>query len=139
MLFEIVLWILISTCATLLWDPLYWLTAPTEPSVSTGGLYDRYDYIIVGGGSAGCVLANRLSADPSTKVLLIEAGGMEKHYVNLLLYPRVPIDTQIPLFAPLIIGSEVDWKDYPEPQSQACLAMENQVCRLARGKGLGGS
>ncbi|XP_075726210.1 glucose dehydrogenase [FAD, quinone]-like [Rhipicephalus microplus] len=93
----------------------------------------------LGGGSAGCVLANRLSADPSTKVLLIEAGGMEKHYVNLLLYPRVPIDTQIPLFAPLIIGSEVDWKHYPEPQSQACLAMENQVCRLARGKGLGGS
>jgi choline dehydrogenase-like flavoprotein len=45
-----------------------------------------YDYVIVGGGSAGCVLANRLTEDPAVNVLLLEAGGGDRHPYN-----KVPI------------------------------------------------
>jgi choline dehydrogenase len=48
--------------------------------------YEDYDYVIVGAGSAGCLLANRLSADPGTRVLLLEAGGADRN-----LWLRLPV------------------------------------------------
>ena len=67
---------------------------------------DTFDYVIVGAGSAGCVLANRLSEDPSTRVLLLEAG------------PEDTLDAiRVPAIFGSLFGSEVDWDYRIEQQS----------------------
>jgi choline dehydrogenase len=87
----------------------------------------RYDFIIVGGGSAGCALANRLSADPSTRVLVLEAGRSDW-----------PFDVFIHMPAALTfpIGSRFyDWRYTSEPEP----FMHGRRIFHARGKVLGGS
>ncbi|GAB4005053.1 choline dehydrogenase [Spirosoma migulaei] len=83
----------------------------------------RFDYIIIGAGSAGCVLANRLSTDPSLSVLLLEAGG-----------PDTKLEIQIPAAYTKLHGSAVDWGFWTEPQ----MALNNRRMYQPRGKTLGG-
>lgn len=83
-----------------------------------------YDYVIVGAGSAGCVLANRLTEDPQVSVLLLEAGRPD----------RSPL-IRIPLAASLLYKGPYDWAFATEPQSQ----LDGRQLYFARGKGLGGS
>src|ERR1700755_119180 len=85
----------------------------------------EYDYIIVGAGSAGCLLANRLSADPTARVLLLEAGGRDDW-----IWFHIPVGY---LFA--IGNPRADWmfKTKPEP------GLKGRILNYPRGKVIGGS
>ena len=84
---------------------------------------DSFDYIIIGAGSAGCVLANRLSENPSNKVLLLEAGGPDKK-----------MEIAIPAAYGTLHRSDVDWAFSTEPQTH----LDGRSIFLPRGKVLGG-
>lgn len=87
----------------------------------------RYDYIIVGGGTAGSVLANRLSKNPNNKVVVIEAGRKDYKWD---LFVHMPAALTIP------IGSKYyDWRYESEPEP----FMNGRKVYHARGKILGGS
>ncbi len=72
---------------------------------------ERYDYVIVGGGSAGCVLANRLSEDSSASVLVLEAGRSDFAW-DLLIH--------MPAALTMVIGNPLyDWRYRSEPELHA--------------------
>jgi len=88
---------------------------------------DRYDVVIVGGGSAGCALANRLSADPGTSVLVLEAGHSDW---------KIDPFIHMPAALPFPIGSRLyDWRYETDPEPY----MNGRKVFHARGKVLGGS
>ncbi|XP_065201093.1 glucose dehydrogenase [FAD, quinone]-like [Planococcus citri] len=89
--------------------------------------FPEYDFIIVGAGSAGCTIANRLSEVKDWKILLIEAGT------------DPPVNSDIPSLFPTLLQSPFDWNYSTEPAEDSCLGMINNQCKWPRGKALGGS
>jgi choline dehydrogenase len=96
------------------------VTATTGP----GPAREHFDYVVVGGGSAGCVLANRLSADPACRVLLLEAGGPDDYF-----WIWIPVGY---LFT--INNPRTDWCFKTEPES----GLNGRALNYARGRVLGG-
>jgi choline dehydrogenase-like flavoprotein len=84
----------------------------------------RYDYVIVGAGSAGCTLAARLSEDPSARVLLLEAGGRDSS-----------LKIKIPAAFPQQFHTKLDWDFATEPEPH----VDGRSLFIPRGKALGGS
>ncbi|XP_066602937.1 glucose dehydrogenase [FAD, quinone]-like [Prorops nasuta] len=88
---------------------------------------NEYDFIIAGGGSAGCVLARRLTEVEKWKVLLIESGDDPS------------VSNEVPSLTFQNIGSEMDYRYEVELQDNFCQSSINKRCRWAKGKALGGS
>ncbi|MCH0558139.1 GMC family oxidoreductase [Streptomyces sp. MUM 16J] len=86
----------------------------------------RWDYVIVGAGSAGCVLADRLSADGAAEVLLIEAGTGN---------PETRPEVQVPILFPRLFGGDLDWNFSTTPQP----GLADRSIPIPRGKAVGGS
>lgn len=89
--------------------------------------FAEYDFIIIGAGSAGCAIANRLSEVPYWKILVIEAGSDPS------------VNSDIPSLFSTLIQSPYDWDYSTEPAGYSCLGMINHQCKWPRGKALGGS
>ncbi|XP_046481413.1 glucose dehydrogenase [FAD, quinone]-like [Neodiprion pinetum] len=95
--------------------------------VPTVELLDQYDFVVIGAGSAGAVLANRLTENKNWTILLLEAGGDER------------VISDLPVMTYNLVNTDMDWKFKTESSSAYCKGMVDNQCHWTRGKSLGGS
>lgn len=97
------------------------------PTLKEGKLPLTFDFIIVGGGTAGCILANRLTEVPKWKVLVLEAG-------------ITPSKTsEVPYFYQALMNTPEDWAVESEIEEDICQGMSSRACSITQGKALGGT
>ncbi len=101
--------------------------APNEQIFYNSRSLSSYDFIVVGGGTAGCIIASRLSEDPDVNVLLLEAGGDGN------------LASMIPMMQSLTLYSEIDWAYKTEKDGKTCQGLKDKRCVYNRGKAIGGT
>lgn len=98
---------------------------PSRETTSKAIDLGAFDYVIIGAGSAGCVLAYRLGQDPAAKILVLEAGGSDNSiFVSMPAALSIPMNTR-----------RFNWGMVTEPEP----GLDGRVMNLPRGKGLGGT
>ncbi|CAH1185808.1 unnamed protein product [Phyllotreta striolata] len=90
--------------------------------------YGSYDYVIIGSGTSGSIIASRLSEIENWSVLVLEAGNFSDN--GFVQFPR---------YFPMHSSSQYSWGYESVPQSTACLGTVNKVCKIHQGKGVGGT
>ncbi|CAG9829754.1 unnamed protein product [Diabrotica balteata] len=90
--------------------------------------FGSYDFIVIGGGVTGSVIASRLSERKDFKVLVLEAGNFTDNGI-----------IQFPGLSEYSISSSYNWAYKSIPQTTACLGLENKICDIPRGRGIGGT
>ncbi|XP_030566708.1 glucose dehydrogenase [FAD, quinone] [Drosophila novamexicana] len=110
-----------NVAPTTLWPPDY------GDVVGTDGFGEPYDFVVIGAGSAGSVVASRLSENPNWRVLVLEAGG------------DPPVESELPALFFGLEFSDFMWNYFTENSGTACQAQRNGRCYWPRGRMLGGS
>ncbi|XP_075222636.1 glucose dehydrogenase [FAD, quinone]-like [Lycorma delicatula] len=100
---------------------------PAGITRDTNAFQKEYDFVVIGAGSGGSVVANRLTENPDWSLLLLEAGKEE-----ILM-------TDIPLLVSYILATDFNWGYTTEPNDKHCLSMVKRRCKWHRGKAMGGT